>query len=145
MRILKPNFERRDGLVVVIAQDVHTGEVLMQAYTNEAGFLETLATGKAVYWSTSRGKRWCKGEESGDFQIVKDVIIDCDGDTVILKIEQLGNGACHTKARGCFYRSIAAERAHLSPAPKEGDKEKLTVIEVDVVADLAALLMGSGH
>ncbi|MEZ5405715.1 MAG: phosphoribosyl-AMP cyclohydrolase [Verrucomicrobiia bacterium] len=77
----------------------------MQGYVDEAGYRETLKTGEAVYYSTSRKKRWKKGETSGDVQIVHDILIDCDGDSIIYIVEQKGAGACHTQARSCFYRN----------------------------------------
>ena len=93
-----------NGLVTVVAQDCQTGQILMVAYTNEAGYQETLRTGKAVYYSTSREKRWLKGETSGDIQLVRQILIDCDGDAIIYLVEQTGKGACHTGAWSCFFR-----------------------------------------
>ena len=134
MKVLRPNFEKRGGLVVVITQDLKTKEVLMQAYTDEDGYLETLKTGNAVYFSTSRNKRWMKGEESGAVQKVKDVLVDCDGDAIIYLVEQTGSGACHTEARSCFYRSVVGQT--LMDAPKAGDKENLASIDVQVVSQI---------
>ena len=91
------------GLVTAIAQDVNNDQVLMLAYMNRETLQETLDTGNMVYWSRSRKKRWVKGETSGDFQIVKEVYIDCDGDTLLFKVEQKG-GACHKGYSSCFYR-----------------------------------------
>ncbi len=88
-----------------IAQDYKTGEVLMLAYMNDEALRLTRETGKAHYWSRSRGKLWRKGESSGHEQLVKDIFIDCDEDTVLLKVEQIG-GACHMGYRSCFYRTI---------------------------------------
>jgi phosphoribosyl-AMP cyclohydrolase len=88
-----------------IVQDYRTGEVLMLAYMNDEALRLTRATGRAHYWSRSRGKLWRKGEESGHEQLVKAIFIDCDEDTILLKVEQLG-GACHTGYRSCFYRTI---------------------------------------
>ena len=99
-----PNFEKRGGLITVVAQDGFTNNILMVAHTDKAGFLETLRTGKAVYYSTSRGERWKKGEKSGSTQTVHRISIDCDGDAVIYTVTQGGEGACHTGARSCFYR-----------------------------------------
>lgn len=130
-KVLRPDFEKRGGLVAVVAQDVRTGRVLMVASTDEAGYLETLKTGKAVYYSTSRQERWMKGETSGDYQIVKAIAVDCDGDALIYFIEQLGDGACHTKALSCFYRFALAGVDILS-APKKGEKEGLQFIETEV-------------
>ncbi|MBN1763081.1 MAG: phosphoribosyl-AMP cyclohydrolase [Methanomicrobia archaeon] len=88
-----------------IAQDYQTGEVLMLAYMDDEALRLTRETGKAHYWSRSRGKLWRKGEQSGHEQLVKDILIDCDEDTILLKVEQIG-GACHTGYRSCFYRTI---------------------------------------
>ena len=107
MSILMPNFDKRGGLITVIAQDYRTREILMVAYTDRAGYLETFRTGYAVYYSTSleRKGRWLKGETSGDTQLIRDVRLDCDGDAAIYVVTQNGVGACHTKNRTCFYRS----------------------------------------
>ncbi|MDI9615024.1 MULTISPECIES: phosphoribosyl-AMP cyclohydrolase [unclassified Methanothermobacter] len=94
-----------EDLIIAVAQDHRTGEVLMVAYMNREALERTLETGLAHYWSTSRGKLWLKGESSGHLQRVKDVLVDCDADAVVLKVEQEG-GACHTGYRSCFYRSI---------------------------------------
>ena len=104
--ILMPNFVKREGLVTVVTQEINTGEILMLAYTDEKGYLETLAIGEAVYFSTSRQKRWKKGEESGNVQKVRRVLVDCDGDAVIFQVNQEGQGACHTGRRSCFHRSV---------------------------------------
>jgi len=100
------NFEKTGGLISVIAQDYETGEVLMLAYMNEEAFNKTLETSKAHYWSRSRGKLWLKGEESGHLQLVKEILIDCDGDTLLLKVEQIGGAACHKGYKSCFFRRI---------------------------------------
>ena len=101
-----PDFSKGDGLVPAIAQDAKTGDVLMMAYMNAESFAETLATGRAVYFSRSRNKLWRKGEESGNVQIVHAVFVDCDADTILLSIEQIGGAACHTGHRTCFYRKV---------------------------------------
>ena len=101
-----PDFERCGGLVPAIAQDAETGDVLMMAYMNDESYRETVATGRAVYYSRSRGKLWRKGEESGNFQEVKGVYLDCDRDTILLKVHQIGGAACHTGYRSCFYRQV---------------------------------------
>ena len=93
------------GLITAIAQDYKTGTVLMQAYMNEESLAQTVATKKATYFSRSRNKLWVKGEESGHFQYVKDILIDCDEDCILLKVEQVG-AACHTNNYSCFYRDI---------------------------------------
>jgi phosphoribosyl-AMP cyclohydrolase len=131
-KILLPNFAKRGGLVTVVAQDIRTKEVLMVASTDEAGFLETLQTGIAVYFSTSRNKRWMKGETSGDLQLVRQILVDCDGDAIIYLVEQKGDGACHTKARSCFYRTVFAQQSNIIFAPQAGEKDKLQVVETNV-------------
>jgi len=95
----------KERLIPAIAQDWRTGEVLMLAYMNEEAMAKTRETGRAHYWSRSRQKIWLKGESSGHFQKVREIRIDCDGDAVLLLIEQEG-GACHTGYRSCFYRTI---------------------------------------
>lgn len=102
--MVEPNFDKGEGLVPAVVQDYDTGEVLMLAYMNREAWTKTLATGKATYWSRSRGKLWMKGETSGHVQLVKEVRLDCDEDTILLKVTQLGDAACHTGHRSCFYR-----------------------------------------
>lgn len=95
-----------DGkLIPAVAQDWRTGEVLMLAYMNSIALEKTVETGVAHYWSRSRGKLWRKGESSGNEQIVKEILVDCDADAILLKVEQKG-GACHTGYRSCFYRTL---------------------------------------
>jgi len=103
-----PDFTRNDGLLPAIAQDAATGEVLMMAWMNSESFAETVRTGKAVYWSRSRGKLWRKGEESGHAQAVRAIYVDCDADTILLKVEQVG-AACHEGYRTCFFREVRPE------------------------------------
>ena len=105
------DFEKCGGLVPVIAQDWQSGEVLMLAYADKEAFEETLSTGKAVYFSRSRGKLWRKGEQSGNFQIVKEILVDCDRDSLIYKVEQIGGAACHTGHRSCFYTALQDGKA----------------------------------
>lgn len=100
-----PDFSKNDGLLTAVAQDHVTGEVLMVAWMNAEAYAETLRTGRAVYFSRSRGKLWRKGEESGHVQTVRAVYVDCDADTVLLKVEQVG-AACHEGYRSCFYRQV---------------------------------------
>ena len=99
-------FDRKDGLVPVIVQDNASGQVLMLAYMNAEAWRQTLATGKATYFSRSRQKLWIKGETSGHIQRIKAVFIDCDQDTVLLKVEQVGGAACHTGFATCFHRRV---------------------------------------
>ncbi len=104
------DFDKGGGLVTAIAIDDAKGDVLMVAFMNEASLRQTLETGDAVYWSRSRGRLWRKGEESGHTQRVKSVYIDCDGDVVILRVEQKGGAACHTGKRSCFLRKLEGDR-----------------------------------
>ena len=100
------DFERAGGLVAAIAQDHRTGEVLMIAWMNRDAFEETVRTGRAVYFSRSRGRLWRKGEESGHVQEVRGVYLDCDADTILLKVHQIGGAACHEGYRSCFFRKL---------------------------------------
>ena len=100
------DFDKAGGLVPAIAQDADTGEVLMLAWMNRAAFEETVRTGRAVYFSRSRNKLWRKGEESGHVQEVKEIYIDCDADTVLLKVKQIGGAACHEGYKSCFFRRL---------------------------------------
>ena len=101
------DFNKTGGLVPAIAQDADTGEVLMLAWMNSEAFEETVRTGRAVYFSRSRNRLWRKGEESGHVQEVKGIYIDCDADTVLLKVKQLGGAACHEGYKSCFFRQLA--------------------------------------
>ena len=103
------NFEKAGGLVAAIAQDYRTGEVLMIAWMNREAFEETVRTGRAVYYSRSRNKLWRKGEESGHVQEVKEVLVDCDNDAVLLKVDQLGGAACHEGYKSCFFRKVEGD------------------------------------
>ncbi len=105
----QPDFSRGDGLLPAIAQDAKSGEVLMMAYMSAESYAETLETGRAVYFSRSRGKLWRKGEESGNVQEVEEVYLDCDRDTILLKVNQIGDAACHTGYRSCFYRRVTED------------------------------------
>ncbi len=104
----------KNGLVPVIIQDFETSQVLMMGYMNKESLETTVKTGRTCFWSRSRGKLWIKGETSGHIQKVKEILIDCDNDTLLIKAEQIG-GACHTGYRTCFYRKY--------------DKSDFTVIE----------------
>jgi len=95
-----------DGLVPVIAQDADSGQVLMFAWMNDAALQETVSSGQAVYFSRSRQRLWRKGESSGNTQIVKSLQLDCDGDVLLMRVEQLGGVACHTGRAHCFYRTL---------------------------------------
>jgi len=104
--MITPDFAKGDGLVPAIVQDAETKEVLMMAYMNSKSWEATLTTGKATYWSRSRQALWMKGESSGNVQLVKNIFIDCDNDTILLQVEQLGGAACHTGHKSCFYRKL---------------------------------------
>lgn len=103
---VKLDFAKCGGLIPAIAQDHKTNEILMMAYINAESWQETIKSGYATYYSRSRQQLWKKGESSGHLQVVKEILVDCDLDTVIFKIEQLGPGACHTGHRSCFYRKV---------------------------------------
>ena len=104
--MIKLNFEKTNGLIPVIVQDYKTSDVLMLAYMNQDAWEATLTSGNATYYSRSRKKLWIKGETSGHLQRVKEIRIDCDDDTVLLKVEQIGEAACHTGHRSCFHKKI---------------------------------------
>jgi phosphoribosyl-AMP cyclohydrolase len=110
------------GLIPVIAQDANSQEVLMMAWMNQASLEETIALGQAVYWSRSRARRWHKGEESGHFQIIQEILLDCDGDTILLKVEQVGGIACHTGAPNCFFQPLVNESDTNYWQNRSGDK-----------------------
>ncbi len=97
------------GLITAIAQDHATNEILMLAFMNLEALEKTVETGKAHYFSRSRGKLWLKGESSGHVQLVHDMYIDCDADAILMKVEQLGGGACHMGYRSCFYRTLEGD------------------------------------
>lgn len=103
--IPKLKYDER-GLIPAIIQDISTNEVLMLAYMDEAALQKTIETGMTHFWSRSRQKHWMKGETSGNIQLVKEILYDCDEDTLLIKVEQVGVVACHTGNRTCFYRKI---------------------------------------
>ncbi len=104
--MIKLDFNKMGGLVPSVVQDYKTGEVLMLAFMNEEAWKATLLTGKATYYSRSRQKLWVKGETSGNLQLIKEIWIDCDDDTILLKVEQIGDAACHTGHRSCFFKRV---------------------------------------
>jgi phosphoribosyl-AMP cyclohydrolase len=106
MKILDSVKFTEDGLIPAIAQDAATGEILMMAWMNREALQMTVETKRATYWSRSRNKLWIKGEESGNIQEVHSMSIDCDVDVILLKIRQVGDAACHTGHRSCFYRDV---------------------------------------
>jgi phosphoribosyl-AMP cyclohydrolase len=104
-----PAFGSADGLITAVVQDAATGDVLMLAHMNREAWDETLATGRAVYYSRARKRLWRKGEESGNVQLVQEIFVDCDADAVLLKVEQVGGAACHEGYRSCFFRQATPE------------------------------------
>ncbi|MEW4487892.1 phosphoribosyl-AMP cyclohydrolase [Thalassoglobus sp. JC818] len=100
-----PNFEKHD-LIPVIAQDEESGVILMLAYMNEEAYQETLSTKRVCYYSRSRQKLWRKGEESGNVQELKSLYFDCDADTILVKVNQIGGAACHEGYQSCFFRRV---------------------------------------
>ncbi len=105
LEINGPDFSKSD-LIPVIAQDVTSGDVLMLAYMNAEAYAETLRTGRVCYYSRSRQKLWRKGEESGNVQELKALFYDCDADTLLVKVNQIGGAACHEGFKSCFFRQI---------------------------------------
>ncbi len=104
-----PDVAKGDGPLPAIAQDAATGTILMMAYMNAESYAETLETGRAVYFSRSRSKLWRKGEESGNVQEVESIFLDCDLDTILLKVKQIGDAACHVGYQSCFFRQVTPE------------------------------------
>ncbi len=96
-----------DGLVPAIIQEVGTGQILMMAWMNSESLKRSLSTGRTWFWSRSRQEYWCKGETSGDHQYIREASYDCDGDTLLFQVEQMGKGACHTGEYSCFFRSFS--------------------------------------
>jgi phosphoribosyl-AMP cyclohydrolase len=115
--MIQLDFEKTGGLIPAIAQDDTSGEILMLAYMNQEAFDATLSTGTATYYSRSRQKLWIKGETSGNVQRVNEIRIDCDNDTILLKVEQIGGAACHTGHRTCFHKKIENGSARIIGEP----------------------------
>ncbi|MFO7860163.1 MAG: phosphoribosyl-AMP cyclohydrolase [Desulfosalsimonas sp.] len=111
------DFDKGGGLLPAIAQDAKTGEVLMLAYMNRAAWENTIKTGVATYYSRSRDKLWVKGETSGHTQQVRELRFDCDADTILLKVVQLGGAACHKGYKSCFYRKVENNEAVITDEP----------------------------
>ncbi|MFH1139584.1 MAG: phosphoribosyl-AMP cyclohydrolase [Pseudomonadota bacterium] len=105
---IRPDFDKTGGLIPAVAQDAETGEVLMLAYMNRDALDKTVETGEAHYWSRSRRELWHKGGTSGHVQKVREIRLDCDGDAILLRIEQVGGAACHTGRRSCFHYPLRA-------------------------------------
>jgi phosphoribosyl-AMP cyclohydrolase len=107
------DFDKSNGLIPAIAQDADTGHVLMLAWMNRAAYEETLRTGRACYYSRSRGRLWRKGEESGNVQEVREIYLDCDADTILLKVHQIGGAACHEGYASCFFRKVEGDKLQI--------------------------------
>lgn len=113
------DFEKRDGLIPVVVQDIESGDILMLAYANKEAINISIETKEATFWSTSRKEIWTKGKTSGDILIIKDIFVDCDQDAVLYKVSVKGNGACHTKnkdgksRKSCFYRKMDFNKKEL--------------------------------
>lgn len=122
---MKLDFEKCGGLIPVIAQDFETKDILMLAYINEEAWRETLATGRAVYFSRSRNKLWRKGEESGNYQVIREIRVDCDQDTVIYMVDQIGGAACHTGHRSCFFTKVDPDGSCSEVGKQLFDPEKV--------------------
>jgi phosphoribosyl-AMP cyclohydrolase len=123
--VLQPNFGA-DGTIPCITVDRASGEVLMFAFMNAESLAHTIRTGKATFWSRSRGKLWVKGEESGNELRVSELLVDCDQDVLLVKIDNAGPGACHNGYRSCFYRRLApgADAAHPASLRLEFTQER---------------------
>ncbi len=106
-----------DGLLPAIVQDADSGDVLMLAYINRESWEKTLETGKAYFWSRSRSQLWLKGETSGHVQLIKEIYVDCDQDTVVFKVEQLGGAACHKGYKSCFFRRLRGDELEIVAEP----------------------------
>ena len=104
--MIELDFSKGNGLLPAIAQDYRSGRVLMLAYINEASWKKTLETGEAHYWSRSRRELWHKGGTSGNVQKIKEIYVDCDNDTVVFKVEQVGGAACHLGYETCFHKKV---------------------------------------
>ena len=112
-----------EGLVPAVAQDAASGRLLMLAWMNRDALRQTAESGRAVYWSRSRGRLWRKGEESGHYQIVKELRLDCDNDAVLLRVEQVGGIACHTGRESCFFRRLEDGTWRETEAPRRDPGE----------------------
>tara|TARA_Y100000589_G_scaffold101183_1_gene95468 strand:+ start:1167 stop:1574 length:408 start_codon:yes stop_codon:yes gene_type:complete len=116
---ISPQFSKRGGLLPVVVQETSTGQILMLASVNEEAFQKTLKTKLATFWSTSRNKLWTKGESSGDYLKINNILIDCDQDAIVYGVTLLGRGVCHTidtngnHRKACFYRELNLEKNEL--------------------------------
>ena len=124
--MLKPDFNKSaDALIPVIVQEAQTGDVLMLAYINEEAWNMTLDSGYATYWSRSRNKLWKKGESSGNLQEIIDIFLDCDRDTVLFKVKQIGGAACHTGYKSCFFTKVKKDGSEVIEGERIFDPDKV--------------------
>ena len=123
--MIKLDFKKGGGILPALAQDYKSGKVLMLAYMNEEAYQLTLQTGEAHYWSRTRGEIWHKGETSGNIQIVKEIIVDCDHDAILLKVEQLGGAACHLGYESCFHNKITKNGEEIIIGERIFDPERV--------------------
>jgi phosphoribosyl-AMP cyclohydrolase len=123
LSMIQLNFDKMGGLIPAIAQDYATGEVLMLAFMNQEAWQHTLSSGQATYFSRSRNTLWVKGQTSGHVQWVKEIRIDCDADTILLKVQQVGGAACHTGFQSCFHRRVAEGSVEIIGQPVFDPKE----------------------
>lgn len=124
--MVKLRFDKGNGLLPAIAQDYASGQVLMLAYINEEAWRKTLETGKAHYWSRSRNTLWLKGESSNHIQLIKEILVDCDEDTVVFRVEQLGGAACHKGYASCFFRTVSRDGLQVNQDPVFDPQEVYT-------------------
>lgn len=122
--MIELDFDKTGGLIPVIAQDQDSGEVLMMAFTSRESWELTLKTGIVHYWSRSRNKLWKKGESSGNVQEVKEIRVDCDNDCVLIRVIQVGEAACHTGYRSCFYRVVEGDTLRVDEVKVFDPEEK---------------------
>jgi len=123
--VIELDFSKGSGLIPAIVQDFRSGEVLMLAYINRTSWDKTLETGEAYYWSRSRQELWHKGKTSGHVQEIREIYADCDNDTVLFKVEQVGGAACHTGHETCFYRQVSRDGSFMEVGQKIFDPEKV--------------------
>jgi phosphoribosyl-AMP cyclohydrolase len=121
--MIELDFEKMGGLIPAIPQDAATGDVLMLAFMNREAWAETLKTGRATYYSRTRDALWVKGMTSGHVQLVKEIRVDCDNDTVLLKVDQVGGAACHTGYASCFYQKVENDALNIVGQPVFDPKE----------------------
>jgi phosphoribosyl-AMP cyclohydrolase len=119
------DFDKGNGLLPAIVQDYQPGKVLMLAYLNKASWQRTLETGEAHYWSRTRQEIWRKGGTSGHIQVIKEILVDCDQDTVLFRVEQVGGAACHTGHVSCFYRKLGENGGVITVEKKIFDPKKV--------------------